>query len=152
MRETLSHTKKLFDRSLFSTKTLSKGHVISSDDLISKTGFFVLSENKSSFVGKILIKDIVGQPKLGAHMSIFRTLTIIVDRANYGRLFPLIEALKSDSRFSNKVCLTGTTMLSRNRVFLNLSLQMITLHLISISQLKMIITIMHQCLKPSLPR
>lgn len=52
-------------------------------------------------------------------MSIFRTLTIIVDRANYGRLFPLIESLNTDSRFNNKVCFTGTILLPRNRELFN---------------------------------
>jgi len=52
-------------------------------------------------------------------MNTYNTLTIIVDRANYGRLFPLIESLDIDPRFNNKTCFTGTILLDKNRELFN---------------------------------
>jgi UDP-hydrolysing UDP-N-acetyl-D-glucosamine 2-epimerase len=52
-------------------------------------------------------------------MNTYKTLTIIVDRANYGRLFPLIERLNNDPRFTNETCFTGTVLLEKNRNLYN---------------------------------
>ena len=42
----------------------------------------------------------------------FSILIFVVDRANYGRLFPLINFLDDDNRFDIKTCFTGTTILA----------------------------------------
>lgn len=40
----------------------------------------------------------------------FKLITCIVDRANYGRLLPLLKVLQADARFDSLACFTGTTL------------------------------------------
>ena len=48
-----------------------------------------------------------------------KLLFIIVDRANYGRLSPLILAGYRDKRFDIKTCFTGTTLSSKFGLLIN---------------------------------
>ncbi len=43
-------------------------------------------------------------------MMSFKLITCIVDRANYGRLLPLLKVLHADERFNSFACFTGTTL------------------------------------------
>ena len=45
---------------------------------------------------------------------------ILVDRANYGRLKPVMQILKSDERFDLQLICTGTTLLEKYGKVVNL--------------------------------